>query len=89
MPTLELRSQPLPARQRRRSARLWLGVHVEPIVGVHLVGGVNLAASSAAPACRGCVYRMSDAFMGARAGVIVSAGTTSIADRVGLIAIRT
>jgi len=32
---------------------------------------------------------MSDVFMGARAGVIVSAGTTSIADRVGLIAIRT
>jgi len=34
-------------------------------------------------------YRIFDALMGARAGVIVSARTTSTADRVGLIAIRT
>ena len=34
-------------------------------------------------------YRISDALMGVWAGVIVSDGTRSIADRVGLIAIRT
>jgi hypothetical protein len=34
-------------------------------------------------------YRIFDARLGARVGVIVSVRTTSIADRVGLIAIRT